>query len=67
MPNINRIAGAICERIISAQNPRKIHINIPLLSSCAPDAANAVAGAMIPVIVASVLMASSFFCCNKAM
>jgi hypothetical protein len=61
MPNINSAAGTTCATTISAQNPRKTHTKIPLLSSRAPDAANAVAGAMIPITVASALMTSSFY------
>jgi hypothetical protein len=61
MPNINRTAGITCATTISAQKPRKTHTKIPLLSSRAPEAANAVTGAMIPIIVVSAFMTSSLY------
>ena len=61
IPVINMAAGTNCPTTIKAKKPRKIHTNTPLPSSAAPDAANAVAGAMIPIIVASAFMTSSFY------
>ena len=59
-PVINMTAGTNWPTMIRAKKPRKIHTKSPLPSSAAPDAANAVAGAMIPIILAiSAFMTSS--------
>jgi hypothetical protein len=59
-PVINITAGTNCPTTIIAKKPRKIHTNIPLPSLLGADAANAVAGAVIPIIVASAFMTSSY-------
>ena len=59
-PVSNMIAGTNCPTTISAKKPRKIQTKMPLPSSAAAEAANDVAGASIPIIVASAFMTSSF-------
>ena len=46
-PVINITAGISWPTTITAKKPRKIHTKIPLPSLTAPDAANAVTGAMV--------------------
>jgi len=61
-PVINITAGISWPTTITAKKPRKIHTKIPLPSSTAPDAANAVTGAMVPTMaLISALMTSSYF------
>jgi enoyl reductase-like protein len=56
--------GTNCPTTMIAQRPKKMVAKIPLLSSLAPEAANALVTGMtpatVPMMVAKVLMASSF-------
>jgi len=60
MPMINMTAGTNCPTTTSAKKPRKIQTNNPSFSAAAVAAANAVAGAIVPIMVANVFMTFSF-------
>lgn len=59
-PMINMTAGINCPTTTIAKKPRKIQMKIPSFPAGTFAAANAVAGAIVPITVANVFMAFSF-------